>query len=152
MGCRRPPGEGPAQETIGDVTDRQLAWSLRAGLAAPFVVALVVLATKHWSPVLDLAMTEFRVRDVATAQDRPDHLKWIKFSGASWTKDGAGFFYSRYPEPADKALTDVNRREFWLLAAVAVLVFWMGLWPKPFIDVMHNSVADLLVHVAKTKL
>jgi len=52
---------------------------------------------------------EFRVRDVATAQDRPDHLKWIKFSGASWTKDGGGFFYSRYPEPADKALTDVNR-------------------------------------------
>ena len=52
---------------------------------------------------------EFRVRDVATARDRPDHLKWIKFSGASWTKDGAGFFYSRYPEPTDKALTDVNR-------------------------------------------
>jgi prolyl oligopeptidase len=52
---------------------------------------------------------EFRVRDVATAQDRPDHLKWIKFSGASWTKDGAGFFYSRYPEATDKALTDVNR-------------------------------------------
>ena len=50
------------------------------------------------------------------------------------------------------ALTDVNRREFWLLAAVALLVFWMGLWPKPFIDVMHNSVADLLVHVAKSKL
>jgi NADH-quinone oxidoreductase subunit M len=36
--------------------------------------------------------------------------------------------------------------------AVALLVFWMGLWPKPFIDVMHNSVADLLVHVAKSKL
>ncbi len=52
---------------------------------------------------------EFRVRDVATGKDRPDHLKWIKFSGASWTKDGAGFFYSRYPEPVDKALTDVNR-------------------------------------------
>ena len=52
---------------------------------------------------------EFRVRDVITARDLPDHLKWIKFSGASWTKDGAGFFYSRYPEPTDKALTDVNR-------------------------------------------
>ena len=52
---------------------------------------------------------EFRVRDVATASDRSDHLKWIKFSGASWTKDGAGFFYSRYPEPSAKALTDVNR-------------------------------------------
>ena len=52
---------------------------------------------------------EFRVRDVVTARDLSDHLKWIKFSGASWTKDGAGFFYSRYPEPTDKALTDVNR-------------------------------------------
>src|SRR5438034_1165057 len=52
---------------------------------------------------------EFRVRDVVTARDLPDHLKWIKFSGASWTKDGAGVFYSRYPEPTDKALTDVNR-------------------------------------------
>ena len=52
---------------------------------------------------------EFRVRDVTTARDLPDHLRWIKFSGASWTKDGAGFFYSRYPEPVDKALTDVNR-------------------------------------------
>src|SRR5947207_461941 len=52
---------------------------------------------------------EFRVRDVATARDLSDHLKWIKFSGASWTKDAAGFFYSRYPEPTNKALTDVNR-------------------------------------------
>ena len=52
---------------------------------------------------------EFRVRDVAEGRDLSDHLKWIKFSSASWTNDGAGFFYSRYPEPGDKALTDVNR-------------------------------------------
>ena len=52
---------------------------------------------------------EFRVRDVGTGRDLPDHLQWIKFSGASWTKDGNGFFYSRFPEPGDKALTDVNR-------------------------------------------
>jgi prolyl oligopeptidase len=54
---------------------------------------------------------EFRVRDVATRQDRSDHLKWIKFSGAAWTHDGAGFFYSRYPEPAagSDPLLDVNR-------------------------------------------
>src|SRR5438876_272800 len=52
---------------------------------------------------------EFRVRDIATGRDRPDRLRWIKFSGASWTHDGAGFFYSRYPEAADKALTTVNR-------------------------------------------
>ena len=54
---------------------------------------------------------EFRVRDVATHQDRSDHLKWIKFSGAAWTHDGLGFFYSRYPEPAagSDPLLDVNR-------------------------------------------
>ena len=49
-------------------------------------------------------------------------------------------------------LTDLTRREFWLLATVAIAVLAMGIWPKPFIDVMHTSVADLLVHVAKTKL
>src|SRR2546421_5009547 len=43
---------------------------------------------------------EFRVRDVDSGRDRPDHLKWVKFSDAAWTHDGVGFFYSRYPEPA----------------------------------------------------
>src|SRR5437660_9118188 len=50
------------------------------------------------------------------------------------------------------SMPDLNRREFWLLAAVALAVLAMGRWPKPFIDVMHVSVADLLAHVAKTKL
>jgi len=52
---------------------------------------------------------EFRVRDVAEGRDLSDHLKWIKFSVASGTNENTGFFYSRYPEPGDKALTDVNR-------------------------------------------
>ena len=42
---------------------------------------------------------EWRVRDVDTGQDRPDLLKWTKFTGASWTKDNQGFFYSRFDEP-----------------------------------------------------
>ena len=42
---------------------------------------------------------EWRVRDVETARDRDDHLRWVKFSSASWTKDGKGFFYSRFPAP-----------------------------------------------------
>src|SRR6266576_815742 len=50
------------------------------------------------------------------------------------------------------SMPDLNRREFWLLALVALAVLAMGVWPKPFIDVMHVSVADLLAHVAKTKL
>jgi prolyl oligopeptidase len=52
---------------------------------------------------------EWRVRDVQTGKDRPDEVKWVKFSGASWTKDGAGFFYSRYDEPKEgTALTVAN--------------------------------------------
>ncbi|MBK7409790.1 MAG: S9 family peptidase [Saprospirales bacterium] len=41
---------------------------------------------------------ELHVMEIATKQELPDLLKWVKFSGASWWKDG--FFYSRYPEPA----------------------------------------------------
>ena len=42
---------------------------------------------------------EWKVRDVASAKNTADDLNWIKFSGASWKKDGSGFFYSRYAEP-----------------------------------------------------
>lgn len=47
---------------------------------------------------------EWKVRDIATGADREDHLKWVKFSGVSWTKDNRGFFYSRYdaPPPGEK--------------------------------------------------
>ena len=52
---------------------------------------------------------EWHVRDVETAKDLPDTLRWVKFSGASWTKDGKGFFYSRYDEPkAGAPLRDAN--------------------------------------------
>ncbi|WP_058867692.1 prolyl oligopeptidase family protein [Chloracidobacterium thermophilum] len=44
---------------------------------------------------------EWRVRNVETGEDLPDRLQWVKFSGASWTKDGKGFFYSRYDEPKE---------------------------------------------------
>ena len=54
---------------------------------------------------------EFRVRAVADGRDLDDHLRWIKFSGASWTRDGKGFFYSRYPEPTGAALTQSNRNQ-----------------------------------------
>ena len=48
-------------------------------------------------------------------------------------------------------LVDLSKREFWLLGAVALAVLAMGVYPKPFTDVMHASVADLLTHVAKSK-
>jgi prolyl oligopeptidase len=40
-----------------------------------------------------------RVRDLTSGQDLSDEIKWVRFSGLSWTKDAKGFFYSRYPEP-----------------------------------------------------
>jgi prolyl oligopeptidase len=51
---------------------------------------------------------EWHVRDVDTGQDLPDVIKWVKFSGASWTKDNKGFFYSRYDEPKGTALREAN--------------------------------------------
>ncbi len=51
---------------------------------------------------------EWHVRDVDTGKDLADDLKWVKFSGASWSKDGKGFYYSRYDEPKGAAMRDAN--------------------------------------------
>jgi NADH-quinone oxidoreductase subunit M len=51
-----------------------------------------------------------------------------------------------------RALTDINSREFLMLALLAIATLAMGLYPKPFTDVMHVSVTELLKHVAMTKL
>jgi prolyl oligopeptidase len=52
---------------------------------------------------------EWRFRQVETGQDLPDVLKNIKFSGASWSKDGQGVYYSRFPEADEKSkLTTIN--------------------------------------------
>ncbi len=52
---------------------------------------------------------EWHVRDIETGEDLPDIIKWSKFSGASWTHDHQGFFYSRYDEPNEQTKhEDVN--------------------------------------------
>jgi prolyl oligopeptidase len=52
---------------------------------------------------------DWKVLDVASGKDLADHLKWIKFSAVSWTRDGKGFYYSRYDEPRPgQALEDAN--------------------------------------------
>jgi prolyl oligopeptidase len=71
-----------------------------------------------------------RVRDIATGRDLPDEVRWVKFSGASWLKDGSGFFYSRFDAPADgdtlKAVNEYHKIYFHTLGTPQsedVLVF-----------------------------
>jgi NADH-quinone oxidoreductase subunit M len=51
-----------------------------------------------------------------------------------------------------RALKDINAREFLMLSLLALAVLWMGVYPKPFTDVMNVSVDQLLAHVATSKL
>src|SRR5579859_3220278 len=52
---------------------------------------------------------DWHFREVDTGKDLPDLLNWVKFSGAVFTHDGKGFFYSRYPEPKQgQALEESN--------------------------------------------
>jgi len=85
---------------------------------------------------------------------------WIGFAAAVSLILGAAYtlwMYKRviFGEVANgnvAKLTDIGRREFWLLGVIAAAVLLIGVWPKPFIDVMHVSVADLLQVVARSKL
>ena len=51
---------------------------------------------------------EWKVRDVETGKDLSDDLKWVKFSNASWSHDGQGFYYVRYDEPKSDSLKGTN--------------------------------------------
>jgi len=85
---------------------------------------------------------------------------WIGFAAASALIFGAAYtlwmFKRVYLGPVAnddvKELTDINSREFLMLGLLAIAVLVMGLYPKPFTDVMDVSVAELLKHVAISKL
>jgi NADH-quinone oxidoreductase subunit M len=85
---------------------------------------------------------------------------WIGLLAATTLIFGAAYslwMYKRvvFGEVANdnvKELTDVNTREFMMLGALAILVMAMGLYPKPFTDVLQVSVDALLQHVAQSKL
>ena len=85
---------------------------------------------------------------------------WIGFGAATALIFGAAYtlwMYKRvYLGPVGnhhvKELKDINAREFLMLSLLAIAVLWMGLYPKPFTDVMNASVDNLLKHVAVSKL
>jgi NADH-quinone oxidoreductase subunit M len=85
---------------------------------------------------------------------------WIGFAAASALIFGAAYtlwmikrvYLGPVANDDVKELTDINSREFFMLALLAIAVLVMGVYPKPFTDVMDASVADLLKHVALSKL
>jgi NADH-quinone oxidoreductase subunit M len=85
---------------------------------------------------------------------------WIGLAAASALIWGAAYslwmFKRVYLGPVGnsnvKALLDIGSREFFVLAMLAIAVLYMGLYPRPFTDVMDASVAELLKHVALSKL
>jgi NADH-quinone oxidoreductase subunit M len=85
---------------------------------------------------------------------------WLGFAAASALIFGAAYTLSMYKRvylgpvvnEHVKTLVDVNSREFFALGLLAIAVLTMGIYPKPFTDVMNSSVADLLIHLAKSKL
>jgi NADH-quinone oxidoreductase subunit M len=85
---------------------------------------------------------------------------WIGFTAASALIFGAAYtlwmFKRVYLGPVGnehvKSLVDISSREFVMLALLAVATLYMGVYPKPFTDVMDVSVAQLLKHVAVSKL
>ncbi len=85
---------------------------------------------------------------------------WIGFASATTLIFGAAYtlwMYKRviFGEVANdsvEALTDINGREFVVMALLATPVLWVGLYPAVITDVMHASVAELLKHVAQSKL
>jgi NADH-quinone oxidoreductase subunit M len=85
---------------------------------------------------------------------------WVGMGAATALMFGAAYtlwMYKRVylgPVANDhvKELQDINCREFLVLGVLAVAVLYMGIYPKPFTDVMDVSVAQLLQHVAQSKL
>jgi NADH-quinone oxidoreductase subunit M len=85
---------------------------------------------------------------------------WFAFVAATTLILGAAYTLWMYKRvvfgtvtnPHVEEMRDINAREILILGVLAVLVLAMGLYPKPFTDVMHVSVVDLLAHVAQSKL
>ncbi len=85
---------------------------------------------------------------------------WLGFAAASALIFGAAYtlwmFKRVYLGPVAnkhvKELLDISSREFLVMTLLALAVLYMGVYPKPFTDVMDSSVAQLLKHVALSKL
>jgi NADH-quinone oxidoreductase subunit M len=85
---------------------------------------------------------------------------WLAALAATTLVFGAGYtlwmvkrvYFGEVANEHVRALADIDAREILMLSLLAAAVLWMGVYPKPFTDVMHLSVTQLLQHVAQSKL
>jgi NADH-quinone oxidoreductase subunit M len=85
---------------------------------------------------------------------------WFAFAAATTLIFGAAYTLWMYKRvvfgavgnPHVAQLRDINLREFLVLGLLALAVLWMGIYPKPFAEVLHVSVDDLISHVMQTKI
>ena len=85
---------------------------------------------------------------------------WIAALAATTLIWGAGYtlwmvkrvYFGPIANPHVRELQDLDSREFAMLGVLAIAVLAMGLYPKPFTDVMHTSVTELLRHLSVSKL
>ena len=90
------------------------------------------ISLSQWMPSQDGSMLAYglseggadwltlHVRDVASGKDLADEVRWVRFSEISWTRDGKGFYYSRYPEPPKGKVLEAA------LSHQAVYYHWTG--------------------------
>lgn len=85
---------------------------------------------------------------------------WYAFLAATTLIFGAAYtlwmykrvIFGAVASPAVGALEDISKREFALLAILAISVLWIGVYPYPLTEVMHTTVDHLLIHVSSSKL
>lgn len=85
---------------------------------------------------------------------------WYGFAAASTLIFGAAYtlwmykrvIFGKVTNHHVAELTDISARETLILGTLAVAVLWMGLYPLPLGEILHESVGDLLLHVAHSKL
>jgi NADH-quinone oxidoreductase subunit M len=85
---------------------------------------------------------------------------WIAFAAGTTLIFGAAYtlwmvkrvVFGEVAKEGVEKLTDVNNREFFFLAMLAVAVLGLGLWPAPLLDVMNATVDNLVIQITQSKI
>jgi NADH-quinone oxidoreductase subunit M len=85
---------------------------------------------------------------------------WLAFLAATTLVLGAAYtlwlvkrvIFGEVANDGVAALQDIGRREFFMLVVLAVTVLLLGVWPQPLVELMDQSLGNLLIHVGQSKL